>query len=646
MTKRLAIVLLAGCALAVGCASAPQRKPVPSSGLGPGLGIVHHVEEMAHDGDFELKPDRQNEVDLDARLRVSFEVPTAEQAAEATPEWRALNDLLALARDLSEQRAALLATPAQLEDPGEAAAVIARAQALDRGALQLVVGLKAVPSVAAAPDPDLAAQNIFSGNGGDDVGYPAVSRWLTARLESLVDRANDFLKGREEVEVTVAAYIQPVIGEPRRVHVSNYDNIKSYDPEARTNPYRLLSRAERRRLQMEMEQTRIARAAIGEIVENGGDIKRSFHTLLQALEQRLETLREAIRSGPDVWLTQLDAAVAQLEAVPAGDAAKPAATRLAADLSAFAHDFRAMSSLEQGIEGFVRELRNPAGEELPADQVDPARVLTKLDDLLHQLEPIQTAVQAWGPRVQSMTEATASLASTPSGTLLPDELKAFVDEVQSTLPNTVRLVANAADFMQGGARIVAGADTLDGASDVSIRYGVDDLRDGVVDLATAGFTEGDQLQLEVRYTRKGTDEMKAVGSYNAVARRLGFHARPQIGAGLIFYRGTGSSNDDDKWRTNVAALAEWGYRYRDAQTAWPLFWNWIDPKLGTHVASLDQGSGAVEFGAGGNVSILHGLVFGGYGYNLSEDEQYFMVGLSLLSVLNEARSLTQKVETK
>jgi hypothetical protein len=223
-------------------------------------------------------------------------------------------------------------------------------------------------------------------------------------------------------------------------------------------------------------------------------------------------------------------------------------------------------------------------------------------------------------------------------------VKKFIDEAGGLLPNTRLLADNALAFIDGGSKIVRGARTLDGSSDVSIRYAMEELRDGVVDLATAGFTNGDQFQLEVRYMSKGSDEMRSVESYNAVARRLGFHTRPQIGAGLIFYRGDSGANDVAEWRTNVAALAEWGYQFREPERFGSQLWNWIDPKFGTHVSSLDQGGSTVEFGAGGNLSILNGLIFGGYGYNLSEDDQYFMIGLSLLGVLNEAQSLSQKVQ--
>jgi hypothetical protein len=62
--------------------------------------------------------------------------------------------------------------------------------------------------------------------------------------------------------------------------------------------------------------------------------------------------------------------------------------------------------------------------------------------------------------------------------------------------------------------------------------------------------------------------------------------------------------------------------------------------MGVHLASLDQGNQDIEFGLGGNVSLFQGLIMGGVGFNLSNNERpYVFVGLSLLNALQKAKEL-------
>jgi ATP-binding cassette subfamily F protein uup len=161
------------------------------------------------------------------------------------------------------------------------------------------------------------------------------------------------------------------------------------------------------------EEAWLARAVISEVVENGGELKRSFRSLLKELEAKLASLSEILEEGPDAWLGQLDAAAAKLDEVPARDAAKPSAEQLAKDLREFKKDFESVRELERSIRKRVGELRDGRGEEVPAEALAPLRIVTALDEVAKQLGTLAEKVETWGPGVKSMGQATADLASTP-----------------------------------------------------------------------------------------------------------------------------------------------------------------------------------------------------------------------------------------
>jgi hypothetical protein len=126
-------------------------------------------------------------------------------------------------------------------------------------------------------------------------------------------------------------------------------------------------------------------------------------------------------------------------------------------------------------------------------------------------------------------------------------------------------------------------------------------------------------------------------TYKVQTVLMGFHR--EFGASVIFARGLGSGTQEREWKPNVAAHVQWLYRFRD-ESGWHKTWNAIEPGMGVHLASLDQGNQDIEFGLGGNVSLFQGLITGGVGFNLSNNERpYVFVGLSLLNALQKAKEL-------
>lgn len=122
---------------------------------------------------------------------------------------------------------------------------------------------------------------------------------------------------------------------------------------------------------------------------------------------------------------------------------------------------------------------------------------------------------------------------------------------------------------------------------------------------------------------------------------MGFHRK--FDATLMFARGLRGDDEAREWKPNVAATVHWHYRSRKEENCFQKFWNTVNPGLGFHLASLDQGDENIEFGLGASLSLFDGLLSGGFGYNLSNDEHpYVYVGINLLETLNQAKKLKNK----
>jgi hypothetical protein len=214
--------------------------------------------------------------------------------------------------------------------------------------------------------------------------------------------------------------------------------------------------------------------------------------------------------------------------------------------------------------------------------------------------------------------------------------------VQLQFPKTIEAISTVVDFMKSNTDPLQGAETLAGTDIEPIWRDQFDLVNGVIELPRVGLAQGDEMMIKVRYREKGTNDTpgKTVGdeSYKVQTVLMGFHR--EFGASVIFARGLRGDAIEREWKPNVAAHVHWFYRYREERNGWRKCWNAVNPGLGLHLASLDQGDDAVEFGTGLNVSFFDGLVTGGAGFNLSNHEHpYVFVGLSLLDMLEKAKKL-------
>mgnify|MGYP003395514005 CR=1 FL=1 len=120
---------------------------------------------------------------------------------------------------------------------------------------------------------------------------------------------------------------------------------------------------------------------------------------------------------------------------------------------------------------------------------------------------------------------------------------------------------------------------------------------------------------------------------------MGWHR--QISAELIFARADSGPGDATDWHPGVAAVADLHYRFRTPTSCFQKSWNFLDPAIGVHPASVDQTEETTEFGMGGNLALFDGFVTAGVGWNFSaepEDGIYYFVGIDLLDVLGAAKN--------
>jgi hypothetical protein len=395
-----------------------------------------------------------------------------------------------------------------------------------------------------------------------------------------------------------------------------------------------------------------AAQAIREIQEKGGDIKASFTNLFAQVRARVSEIETQLRTNLLKW----DAAVeeggipnalqtlAQDGALPAE--VRDAATQVATNLAAFRKDIDLARSIILRIQDLKSQLTSHDNHGLSQFLSDAGGLVDQVKSLVTSVKTLIRAIGDWPARIQQMGDALARLGDRLTAgqklAALPPELTNFVQQVQQQFPKTIEAISGVVDFLKGNADPLQGAETLAGTDLEPIWRDQFDLVNGVIELPRVGLAQGDEMMIKVRASEKGTNDLpgKTLSdeSYKVETVLMGFHR--EFGASVIFARGLRGAATEREWKPNVAAHVHWFYRYRKETGCWRKCWNAVNPGLGLHLASLDQGDDAVEFGAGLNASFFDGLITGGAGFNLNNHEHpYVFVGLSLLDMLEKAKKL-------
>lgn len=158
---------------------------------------------------------------------------------------------------------------------------------------------------------------------------------------------------------------------------------------------------------------------------------------------------------------------------------------------------------------------------------------------------------------------------------------------------------------------------------------------GRIALSKQNVKHGDRIEITVVIERiRNNVTTKEQVTFSGRLIQVGIYSK--IGGNLIYARADSGPGSAQTWKPNAAASLEWHWRTAYADDPAEKFWNWLDPGIGVHVASLDQiEDQATELGIGVNVSIWDGFLQGGVGYNLnaSRDHTYYYFGIDLLSIL-------------
>lgn len=466
-------------------------------------------------------------------------------------------------------------------------------------------------------------------------GFPALLRMLQARYEREQD---DFARRRRlasEHTVTVQARIEPRGKQPKYLHIDGYDHLPVGDMAPQYGGFLGVSRHELASLQRNLRT-----------VEDAAGLLRSIDGLGERLRERVDALRTTLRDG----LLQL-AQRARRQPASFVAALQQAMQRLVDDAATTAEQ---KAAAQQVLAALQQVAGMAAAWQALADQADAARTALsqgggRLSDLVGAAGALRQQAKdllaAGKLLLDSLPQAPAVLDQVRAGLAttgvpVPPELTPFAAALAAEERQLLQLLAtwnallDAADA--GAAPIAAGPARIDdavflplqNAPDARIRLGATDVR------------EGDRVHVEAIYQPKGSDDrqQRVTETWDVEVERFGFY--PRVGAELIFARADTGTADAKSWKANAAAVAELHHRFRDP-TALGELWNVLDPSLGVHLASLDQGDQNVEFGLGVNVSLFAGFVTAGCGWNLaaSEDGDYWFVGIDLINVLGQAQGL-------
>jgi cytochrome c556 len=608
-------------------------------------------------------------VDANADLVLRFEVAKAKEIV-ASPEWQLLNKFLETFKELAAKRAQLMEAKIDPADQNQVTNLQKEVAQHDGAVVDAVNELLVVLEKSRGLSPkEINAILCGTFDGGKKEcakPYANVSRWLRGEIETLEKKAAEFAKKKgEQVEVTVDAFLDPVLGKRKALHIEGYDTLPAGELRPIDRYGVRLNPQERERLAMEIKQAEAAALAINERRESGKNIKEKSRELLDAVQDNLRFLAEALKE-PEKWKKLFQDAIDKLDALAkdpgtAGDV-KNAADKLREDLSKFKANIEVIAEALTQIGSLKQYLSLET-------------VLLGQAGLLDALGKLQTNLPSVGKSLGDITKDIENLVqkipSQQAKALLVGEVKDFLEPLIGPFDKQYPATKDAIKILVLNLNMSIGTDTIAQTKTELIPHALDDLPDARLELARAGLTLNDRVTVKVRFKEKDADSTKGKGktldeaTYATEVTLMGLHR--VISADLIFARATSGSEDAKKWKPNVAALVNWHYTIREGAAKsssqgnqrssvegepgvpreaksgnfWTKSWNWLNLGAGIHLANLDQGPDNVEFGVGGNLSLWEGLVSGGYGYNLSTKGKYFFIGINLFDVLNRAVRASQ-----
>jgi len=627
---------------------AQQTAPPPTGVLGPDY--FHEVFEKDRGKFYPLTPST-TVVDANADLIVSFHPPATTNAVSPGLSWEQVTNALDFVRDNLRQRAQFAMDLARLQSGAEAE-FSARLSNFNRSSLQQLRQIRARAKLDEA-EWDRILDGDFDGRPGNRP-WLNFARWLTNRMETVQRELAQFAADHT-VQVTVQASLLPRSGAEHPLAIPFYNKIEEgeYRPVDRLGLR--MNEAERLEFEAKLRAAQIGAGMANEIRTNSAQFKQYLRAKLGEVRQKLDDLARLLESEAADWKADFThSQTAQALEKLAGDESvtntvRTAAGALREELGQFNEDFRQASALYTKVNKLIGQLQR-------AEAADLLEAFTAIQQIVAQLGELNTAgagllgnVARWPERLQrAVTHAEIVgpfVAEEMRSQVLPATMRAFVEDFAKQFPATAAAVEFAARVL-GAARSDGGAagagEIIASVGNEPIWKNITEALPATVRLTRAGLAPGDGIHLQVNYRKPGTNGVPgpivATDEYNLETVLMGWHRK--FDASLIFARGMRGDDEEQQWKPNVAATVTWHFRYRDESNPFHQFWNGLDPGLGLHLASLDQGEDSVEFGAGVNLSLWDGVLQGGYGFNLNNDERpYVFFGLGLLQTLEKAKAL-------
>lgn len=595
-------------------------------------GAAVEVVEVASGSEYPLRANVTTEVDMESRLVVRF-TPLELPGGVVVSDWKRLSEIL-VSVDSLERR--ILAVQAKRVDLSDSLSVVTFQNELDE--LNLAITLFTIEALPAAVglDPDSPEFITFleevNGNAGPGKGMLALGRWLRKEIVRLQNDLRFYIYTRDQVFVQVHATHDPFLGSRRAVHVSAYDNI----PLGRLQPINRtglnLNDTERQRLANELAGNREIVAAAREITTAGSKLGPILRERLDTLTQRLESLSGALAglSGSTAPLDSLSSRLAGLNVAPA--------TALNNELDTLREHVNTLIKIDDCLRETLQRLREAESLDLVDALAGANGLLTGVDNCIRRFTRALSALSNVDAVLSRIGSQMTALADTASSRLWSDLQQRYVrlaQDVTQAFPHTGRVIMMLSAALKSGADGATVSAELNAAAADRFSHELINAPEGSIDLRRAGWAHGDELEVKVLFLRAPTDDQPLRElTYTAKAELFG--ARRTIDGMTIFYRGRASDATTKKWNVNVAAVMSWSYHYRKPQSWRSRGFNMLQPSVGIHLASLNQGDDAVEYGLGFNAVLGEGVVAGGLGWNLSENERkYWMLGSNLLSVIEK-----------
>jgi hypothetical protein len=645
--------------LAVACQSTQQLQPC----AGQLCGAFQAYEETESGERIHVEPDRHlAPLDYQSRLRI---VPDATQlsrintngpwalaprSAEVTVRLASTAALLELARRYVDsakeaERVTLMARDKPAPDSISAARAAIRAQA--QLGLDVVKNLEQIANARArAAQLEGKQQQAYVETLIGPLLEDAEGNDVTLNLERFAALLEDetrfsserVLQDQETVvqqgtlSLRIRAFLIERDARPVAVHVVNYDDIEDPRPTKEKRVAFRMSPADQQRVQSGWQMAEQAAALIHQWKSDANGAREDLTRLGLAIKQDLAQLEPPPGAViPSEVKSAFGRALAKVTARAPAEGAAMVQLRTT---------FEAHEATLEHLRASVVELRkNYAARDMPALlqalgnlRVDLRNFVEQASALPGELTQALNAIQRIIPMLAA-SDADAELleAAFP-------RTKTAAEEFHSK--HVQRIVEFAATLQKASARarVVELADNIDSdVIDPRVRaLPLDKAPVASVTLSDTPADRGSKVVVKAEVVTGPPEQQQVVDVAESTYEVERFGLNSDFNAGLIFVKrfGDGAPTDRDV-NYDPAPSFSWILRYSVRDSA---FWNTLGLGLGFGTTALQFSDGAPQVGLGPELSVFHGILYGGLGWNLQvrEDREYWYLGVGILEAVQRA----------